>query len=360
MAAEQKSAVKICLPSKPAFAAVPTGNLAPIFPVSLVSRLLPLLLLALLLAAPGESHAKVNVVSERPAIVLAVFGTSFPEALHGILTIRDEVQAAYPETPVRLAFTSNIIRRIWHARRDDAAYRAANLDIPREIFEVKAPLATIADLVDQGYGYILVQPTHIAAGEEFNDLASLVFSLNTISSIKERNRPFQQILLGRPTLGAPGIKFPYRRDLERVATIMAVDVEQARQNGGALVYMAHGNRYFSTGVFFELELLMREMYPDTPTYITMATGYPSMEDTVERLAADGVKNALLVPFMTVAGDHARNDMAGDDKNSLQSLLQARNIAASAKLEGLGERKEFARIFVDNIRDAAELAGITLK
>ncbi|ADH86272.1 sirohydrochlorin cobaltochelatase [Desulfurivibrio alkaliphilus] len=328
-------------------------------------RLLPALALLFLLAAPlllnpAPAAAKVNVPSEEAAIVLAVFGTSFPEALPGILTIYDEVQAAYPETTVRLAFTSNIIRRIWHSRRDDAAYRAAHPEIPAEIFTVKAPLATIADLVDEDYGHIIVQPTHIAAGEEFSDLADLVHALNTVTTVKKRNRPFQQIILGRPALGQPGIKHPYRQDLERVAALMAVDVEQARQNGSALVYMAHGNRTFSTGVFFELEHLMRRHYPEVDTYFTMATGFPEMEYTVQRLLDDGATSALLVPFMTVAGDHTHNDMAGDDDDSLRSLLQAKGIDSTAKLEGLGERQDFARIYVENIRDAATAAGLKLK
>ena len=324
--------------------------------------LLPLLLallLVLFVAVPGQG-GEVNLSPKRPAIVLAVFGTSYPVALPGILNIQREVQAAYPETPVRLAFTSNIIRRIWHARRDDQAYRAAHPLIPDDIYQVKAPLATIADLVDQDYGRIVVQPTHIAAGEEFSDLSSLIFSLNTITTIKRRNRPFDRVVLGRPALGMPGIKFPYRRDLERAGEIMAEDIEQARQNNSALVYMAHGNPTFSTGVFFELEQLMRRRYPQVATYFTMVDGFPGLDQITQRLAEEGVKKALLIPFMTVAGDHARNDMAGDEADSLQSLLQARGIATSVKLQGLGERKEFARIFVDNIQDAAIEAGISLR
>ncbi|MFH7319626.1 sirohydrochlorin cobaltochelatase [Desulfurivibrio sp. D14AmB] len=320
-----------------------------------------MLLLAVALTVPAEARAgKVNVVSEHPAIVLAVFGTSYPEALPGILEIRDQVAAAFPDTPVRLAFTSNIIRRIWHARRDNPEYRAQNPEVPAEIYQVKAPLATIADLVDEGYGQIVVQPTHIAAAEEFHDLGAIVSALNGIRAIKQRNLPFQQIVLGRPALGAPGIEHPYRQDLERAAAILAGDVEQARREESALVYMAHGNRYFSVGVFNELEYLMNRNYPEVRTYFTMATGFPETGIVVERLAADGVRRALLVPFMTVAGDHAHNDLAGDNDDSLQSLLTARGIASEAHLVGLGEKTEFARIFVENIRDAAAGAGITLK
>jgi len=320
-----------------------------------------MLLLAATLTLPAEPRAgKVNVVSEHPAIVLAVFGTSYPEALPGILEIRDQVAAAFPDTPVRLAFTSNIIRRIWHARRDNPEYQAQNPEIPAEIYQVKAPLATIADLVDAGYGQIVVQPTHIAAGEEYHDLGAIVHALNGIRTIKQRNMPFQQIVLGRPALGAPGIERPYRQDLERAGAVLAADVKQARQAGRALVYMAHGNDYFSTGVFMELEHIMRQLYPDVAIYFAQESGFPDLELLVERLVADRVERALLVPFMTVAGDHARNDLAGDDEDSLKSMLAAAGIASEAQLVGLGEKREFARIYVENIRDAAAGAGITLK
>jgi len=123
--------------------------------VSLLAALL------LVLGAVGVDAAP----AEKKAVVLAVFGTSHESALPGILNIRDQVQAALPGIPVRLAFTSNIIRRIWQERRQDPAYGAQHPEVPGEIINVKGPLATIADLQDEGYGYIIVQPTHISSGE---------------------------------------------------------------------------------------------------------------------------------------------------------------------------------------------------
>ncbi|MDZ7641923.1 MAG: sirohydrochlorin cobaltochelatase [Desulfurivibrio sp.] len=320
------------------------------------------LLLAVAILPPPAARAggKVNVVPEEPAIVLAVFGTSYPEALPGILTIYHEVREAYPETTVRLAFTSNIIRRIWHKRRDDARFRRQHPEIPATIYQVKAPLATIANLVDEDYGQIVVQPTHIAAAEEFHDLKAVVDALNNIRTIKERNRPFRQLVLGRPALGAPGIGHPYREDLAKAAAALADDVQQARDEDSALVYMAHGNQYFSTGVFMELEHLMRQLYPEVDTYLAQESGFPDLELLVQRLVDDGVEQALLVPLMTVAGDHARNDLAGSADDSLQSRLTAAGIKSRAQLVGLGEKRRFARLFVDHLGEAAAGAAIDLQ
>jgi len=101
------------------------------------------------------------------AIVLAMFGTTVEPALKGLLTIRDELSRSYPATPVRIAFTSNIIRTIWRERAKDPAYVAAHPDIPADILAVQGPLAAIANLQDAGYDTIVVQPTLIAQPRSF-------------------------------------------------------------------------------------------------------------------------------------------------------------------------------------------------
>ena len=78
------------------------------------------------------------------------------------------MEQANPGIPVRLAFTSSIIRSIWHERRDDAAWIRGNPGVPAEVLSVKTPLATIADLQNEGFRDITVQSLHVFAGEEFD------------------------------------------------------------------------------------------------------------------------------------------------------------------------------------------------
>ncbi len=306
-----------------------------------------LVALFLVLGAAGVQAAPV----EKKAVVLAVFGTSHESALPGILNIREQIQKELPGIPVRLAFTSNIIRRIWQERRKDPAYVGQHPEVPAEIINVKGPLAAIADLQDEGYAYIVVQPTHISSGEEFADLASYVQGLNTIRTVKKRNMPFRKILLGRPALGTHGIEHEYRHDIEQVAALLAPDVEMAKKGGRALVYFAHGNEHYSTGVYLEFEQVMRKRYPGVRIHVTMVEGFPDNARLFEELAADKTKKVLLKPFMTVAGDHAKNDMAGPEPDSLKSLLEARGINVAASLVGLGESDAFAAIFARHIKDA---------
>jgi sirohydrochlorin cobaltochelatase len=256
-----------------------------------------------------------------------------------------------------LAFTSNIIRRIWQERRQDPAYAGQHPEVPGEILNVKGTLAAIADLQDEGYGYIVVQPTLISSGEEFTDLAACVQGLNSIKTVKKRNMPFKKILLGRPALGTHGIEHEYRHDIEQVATLLAPDVAMAQKDGRALIYFAHGNEHYSTGVYLEFEQVMRRQYPGVRIHVTMVEGFPDNTRLLAELAADKTKKVLLKPLMTVAGDHAKNDMAGSEPDSLKSVLEARGLDVAAMLTGLGESDAFAAIFTRHIQDAMNDEGI---
>jgi sirohydrochlorin cobaltochelatase len=317
-----------------------------------------LLSLGLLLLVAGLAQAAQNRPPERKAIVLAVFGTTHPDALSGILSIRDAVSRAFPEVPVRLAFTSSIIRRIWRERRENPDYDRAGVE--PEILGVKGPLATVADLIEEGYGYVIVQPTHISSGEEFSDLASSIRALNSIETVKERNRPFRKILLGRPAFGTYGIAHSYRRDIDEVAGVLAADAERARGEGRALVYLAHGNEHYSTGAYLEFEHVMRRRYQEIDTYVAMVEGFPGFDLLAARLAEDRARKVLLKPLMTVAGEHAKRDMAGPGPDSLKSLLEGQGIEVTAELTGLGELEGFAQIFIDHIREAAADEGLRLQ
>ena len=322
---------------------------------NLFFRVFVVMLLAV--SAPFTVLAK---PSEEKAIVLAVFGTSHPEALPGILTIRDQVRQAFPQTRVELAFTSNIIRKIWQKRRLDPRYQEEHPEVPREILEVKGPLAAMANLQDEGFGYIIVQPTHIVGGEEFADLSAYVDGLNSIHTVKQRNMPFNRIIIGRPALGTYGTEHAYRQDIEIAAKALGGDVQRAARQGASLVYMAHGNEHYSVGYYLELEAVMRSMYPATKTYIGMVEGFPELSTVMEGLEHDGVKKVYLKPLMTVAGDHAKNDMAGGEPDSWANTLSAKGISVQSDMTGVGEYASFAEIFVQHIREAAQDHGLALR
>jgi len=289
---------------------------------------------------------------DKKAIVLAQFGTSYPSALAALTNIQKQVQDAFPGVKVKMAFTSNIIRKIWHERQNDKKFLEENKNIPEEILYVKAPLATIADLQDEGYATIIVQPTHIFEGEEYLDLKSCVDGLDSITTIKPRHTPFKKIVLGRPLLGKKGEEYPYHKDLEAAAKTVKADVELARKNKAALVYMGHGNEYLSTGAYIEFQETLRRIYPETPIYLGTVEGFPSLDYVVSGLVRDRIRKVVLKPFMIVAGDHATNDMAGDEDDSWKTTFKSKGIEVITVIAGLGENPEIGKILIQHIKDCA--------
>lgn len=308
--------------------------------------------------ASGDYHGE-----NKSAIVLAMFGTTVEPALQSLLNIRNKIEKKFPETVVRVSFTSNIIRKKWHHRAEDADYIKSHSEIPDDILHVKTPLATIADLQNDGYTNIVVQPTHVSMGEEFLDLQTYVQGLLEMGTIKKQKyKPFHKIALGRPALGTYGTEFPYQEDITMLAETMAPDAELAKGERAGILYMGHGNEYFpgSGGAYLELAAKMRKMYPAVVTVIGNVEGFPGIEDAMEALKLYAVKKVILKPFMVVAGDHTLNDMAGDEAGSWKSILEKNGFDVIPVAQGLGENDAFCDIFVNHAIDAAKDAGIALK
>lgn len=329
-----------------------------------LSLILMVLICGLVAALPlgaaghGEGHKK----DDKVAIILASFGTTVPSAIESIVNIQQKIQAAFPGVPVKITFTSNIIRSVWRERQADAK-KWLDQGVPEEILYVKNIVYTFGELLEAGYRDIIVQPTHIFFMEEAHDLTQYVNAMRSIQTIKDKWKPFGKIALGRPALGTVGPRYDYREDLKKALSTLSDDVELARKEKAALVYMGHGNDHWPSGIYAEAEKMMREMYPQVTTYIGCVEGSPDIDDVAESLSQAKSKSkprkVVLKPFMIVAGDHALNDMAGDDEESWKSALTAKKYQVISVLKGLGSNDGFAGVFVNHIRDAAKEAGIPL-
>ncbi len=328
-----------------------------LFPLSVTA----MILFFFLVTSPLTVSAMEHTQKHKTAIVLGMFGTTVEPALKGLLNIKDKLEKRFPNTPVQIAFTSNIIRKIWQKRAADPSYVKKHPEIPGEILHVKGPLATVADLQDEGFDTIVVQPTHIAPAEEYMDLCSYMKALASIDTIKEKFKPFNKLVVGRPALGTFGPRHPYAEDIEAAVKAVKADVEKARKYKAALVYMGHGNEFFpSGGSYLEFEHMMNEAYPDVLTIVGTVEGFPGFERAKELLKHAKVKKVFLKPFMVVAGDHARNDMSGPGPDSWKSMLEKDGIKVITDIHGLGEMDSFAEIYVAHAVDAAKDAGIELK
>ncbi len=316
-------------------------------------------LIVLCLTAGVVIAAAQSPTKEKTAILLASFGTTVSSGVKALTNISELVKKAYPETEVRITFTSNIVRSVWKKRRVEPQ-EWLDQGIPLEILNVKNIIQTMGDLQEDGYRNIIVQPTHMFYMEQSHDLASYVRGLSSIRTLKARWNPFDKVVIGRPALGMPGDSYNYHDDVAGVVKTLEKDVEEAGKEGAILLYMGHGNNTWSTGIYGETQKKIREEYPAVETFIGVVEGLPSLDDLLPQLKLTKKNKIILRPFMITAGDHAKNDMAGPDADSWKSILTAAGFEVQPVLEGLGSNDAFAALFVAHIADAAKERGITLQ
>ncbi|MDR2456676.1 MAG: sirohydrochlorin cobaltochelatase, partial [Deltaproteobacteria bacterium] len=262
---------------------------------------------ALLSIAIAPAAKAFERTPQKPAIVLAAFGTTEVGALQSILNIRNRVAAAFPGYDIHLAFTSNIIRSIWHERAGDAAFKKANPSIPAEIYNIKNALTVLAGIQEDGARLILVQSLHVTDGEEYSDLAGLVNALSKYETRKPVLKPFPWIGVGEPALG---LKDGEPENINRAVVALSGLAATAKDAGAALVIMGHGNEHMNQKVYGKLQAALRKAY-GPQIYIGTVESPPHAEEIAAAIkTAKGPNKVLLAPLMIVAGDHALNDMAG--------------------------------------------------
>lgn len=263
--------------------------------------------------------------NNKTAILLVAFGTSYQSGRASFANIEAQYKKAFPNAEIRWAYTSYIIRDIL-ATRD-------------KVFLDDVPMA-LAKLHDQGYKKVVVQSTHIFPGEEFHDLKSVV---EGFSLMELKGKPyFNNLVLARPVL--------YHGADYQVLLDKAVKKYVPADKKTALVFMGHGSEHFANSTYGAVSDMLKHKFNNV--FIGTVEGTPSLDDVRADLKAKkGIKNVILMPFMQVAGDHANNDMAGNEPDSWKSILQKDGYKIKPILKGLGETSEVAQILIDHTKDA---------
>ena len=251
-------------------------------------------------------------------ILLVTFGTSIPEAQGAFADIEKRVHAAFPEIPVRWAYTSVIIRK-------KLAKTGQVLD---------SPTVALAKMMEEGFTRVAVQSLHIIPGAEFHDLRM------TADAFTEMSDGFEQLRIGYPALSST-------EDLSKAVDAVIGIIPEERKKDEAVVLMGHGTHH-PANVYYEA-MMYRLQQKDPNIYMGTVEGTPSLDDVRAMLLERGVKKAYLIPFMSVAGDHARNDMAGQEADSWKSILTDTGIECVPMMKGLAEYDAFAEIWVDHLR-----------
>lgn len=272
-------------------------------------------------------RAKAAPNNIRKAIVVVSSGTSYPETIKAAIeAVEDKIRAEYPGFTIRRAFTSRAI--INKLQRTENLF----IDTPGE---------ALAKLKAEGYAMILVQPLHIIAGREYEQLKQAV------DAFAADNR-LLKVILGKPVLSSAG-EMP-DSETDYVRAVKALTCQLPPLSGDeAVVLMGHGSRHPGNMAYAVLQQKFDEA--GMPVYIGTVEATPTLADIMVRLRAGNIKRVILMPFMLVAGGHAQNDLAGDDDDSWKVQLQNAGYEVAVYMHGLGESPAYQNIYVRNVAAA---------
>ena len=263
----------------------------------------------------------------KKVILIASFGTTYHDALQrDIKSVENNIKNKFPEYEVRRAFTSRIVLKKL-AQRDGIL-----IDNEKQALE---------RLHAEGYQEVFIQPLHVVAGEEYEKLRRLVIR-------HAHEKTFAKIGIGRPLLyymGQEDKPDDYLIALEALATQVPVAKEEQ-----AVVFMGHGGVHPGNAAYAALQLKM-EQAGLGHMFIYTVEGFPELDWVIEKLKAAKVQKVILMPFMLVAGDHANNDMAGDDEDSAKSQLELAGFDVTVHLQGLGAIPAVQEIYVQHLKEA---------
>ena len=285
-------------------------------------------------------------IGENELLVVS-FGTSFNDSrAEDIGGIEKALQAAYPEWSVRRAFTAQII--INHVQARDGE-KIDNMD------------QALERAVKNGVKNLIVQPTHLMHGAEYDELTEAV------ENYKDK---FESVKIAEPLLGEVGSDATViNADKEAVAKAITAEavktagfdsLEAAKEDGTAFVFMGHGTSHTAKVSYSQMATQMEKLGYDN-VFIGTVEGEPeetACENVIAAVKEAGYTKVILRPLMVVAGDHANNDMAGDDDDSWKSQFVASGNFESVdcQIAGLGEIDAIQQIYAAHTKAAIESLG----
>ena len=277
-------------------------------------------------------------------ILVVSFGTSFNDSrAEDIGGVEKALQAAYPDWSGRRAFTAQIIINHVQARDDE---KIDNMD------------QALERAVDNGVKNLVVQPTHLMHGAEYDELTEAV------ENYKDK---FESVKIAEPLLGEVGAdETAINEDKAAVAEAITAEavktagfdsLDAAKEEGTAFVFMGHGTSHTAKISYSQMQAQMEQLGYEN-VFIGTVEGEPedtACEAVIEKLKDAGYKKVILRPLMVVAGDHANNDMAGDDDDSWKSQFEASGVFDSidTQIAGLGEIDAIQQLYVAHTQAAID-------
>ena len=257
-----------------------------------------------------------DTAPKKVGILLVAFGSSKPSAQVSFENIDKKVKATYSGIPVRWAYTSTIIRK-------KLAKQGKHLDSPE---------VALAKMQDEGFTHVAVQSLHTIGGQEYHDLRRTVGAFKMMGG-------FKRVVLGYPLLST-------QEDMQGAVDAILKTLPKDRQKDDGVVLMGHGTHHPSNA--FYAALMFQLQLKDPNIFVGTVEGYPEVDDIKDLLLKKKIKKAYLIPFMSVAGDHAKNDMASDEDDSWKSIFSKAGIQCVPILKGTAEYDVFVDMWVDHL------------
>ena len=263
----------------------------------------------------------------KKAILVVSFGTTHADTRKlTIDAVTEKLQLAFPDYELRTAFTSRIVIK-----------RLADNDGIKIDTEKQA----LDKLKAEGFREVIIQPLHIVAGEEYEKVCRA-------AEPYIKNKSFAKLSIGRPVLYYMGQE---EKPDDYLIAIQAIQSQAAaRQKDHAVVWMGHGGVHTSNAAYALLQMKMEDAGLKNH-YVYTVESYPMLDNVMAKLRRSKTRNVLLMPFMLVAGDHAKNDMAGDEDDSAKTVLIKAGFKVETYLHGLGENIGIQNIYVQHVKDA---------
>ncbi len=248
----------------------------------------------------------------RKALAVISFGTTYPQARTAISRIEKSLCEVLPDYDFYRAFTSGmVIRKI----------------VQEEGVKVPNPSELMEQLSEAGYDEVLCQSLHVMPGLEYEKM---------LAQFAPFRQKFKTFTVGKPMLFCADDYAHICGQL--LQTMPSLEAQQA------FVYMGHGTEHFANATYSQVENMFRFLGAER-VFVGTVEGFPDLEYIRRRLKQHKIHQVTLAPFMIVAGDHAQNDLAGEEPDSWKSILEADGYQVEVDLRGLGDIDAVQELFV---------------
>lgn len=282
---------------------------------------IPALILFILLFQIGVAFAGHGAKPVKKGILLVAFGSSVTSAQVSFKDIDKKVKAEFPGVPVHWAFTSSIIR-----------HKLAKT----EGRIIDSPSIALSKMMDEGFTHVAVQSLHTIPGEEYEGL------LKTAHSFEGMPKGMSRITVGKPLLYSDS-------DVKAAVAALISSFPAKRRPQDSIVLMGHGtpspaNIYYpASQYYFNLK--------GSNIYVGTVEGFPTLKNVMAKLPSPKKGKIYLIPFMSVAGDHAHNDMAGSDPDSWKSILTKAGYTCVPVMKGSAEYPAVVDLWINHLKTA---------